>query len=327
MEWFSGILIFFVTCLVVQFVRFFLSDSDLQLQWAEMFGNSTGTLKGKVVWITGASSGIGESLAYRLAADGCRLVLSARREGRLQQIKQTIIDGGYSTQEDILIVPIDLLQFSSHPSTVQRVLQHFEKIDILVNNAGRSQRSLIEKCPMEVDREVLEINTLSPISLTKAVLPHFIERKAGHVVYTSSVAGKIGSPGLGSYACSKHAMQGWLDSLRIEMYTHNIHVTSVCPGPVFSEALVHAFTDSADQSLGVIMDPSERRMTSERCASLIAVAIANRLDEVWVSPHPELLYLYLFQYFPSFAKRIANIFGQDRVSKVRRGIKSLHKTS
>lgn len=196
MDWFSGILIFFVTCLVVQFVRLFLSDSDLQLQWAEIFGYSTGTLKGKVVWITGASSGIGESLAYRLAADGCRLVLSARREGRLQQIKQTIIDGGYSTQEDILIVPVDLLQFSSHPSTVQRVLQHFEKIDILVNNAGRSQRSLIEKCPMEVDREVLEINTFSPISLTKAVLPHFLERKAGHVVYTSSVAGKIGKENL-----------------------------------------------------------------------------------------------------------------------------------
>lgn len=197
MDWFSGILIFFVTCLVVQFVRLFLSDSDLQLQWAEIFGYSTGTLKGKVVWITGASSGIGESLAYRLAADGCRLVLSSRREGRLQQIKQTIIDGGYSTQEDILIVPIDLLQFSSHPSTVQRVLQHFEKIDILVNNAGRSQRSLIEKCPMEVDREVLEINTFSPISLTKAVLPHFLERKAGHVVYTSSVAGKIDLGSLG----------------------------------------------------------------------------------------------------------------------------------
>nr|XP_022335139.1 dehydrogenase/reductase SDR family member 7-like [Crassostrea virginica]XP_022335140.1 dehydrogenase/reductase SDR family member 7-like [Crassostrea virginica] len=321
------LLLLCVTCLIVLAVMLFLSDCDLQLKWAEKFGHSTGSLKDQVVWITGASSGIGESLAYKLAAIGCRLVLTARREDRLLQIKQNIIDHGYLTEENILLVPIDLLQFSSHSDAVQTVLQHFDKIDILVNNAGRSQRSLIERCPLEVDKQVIDINTLSPISLTKAVLPHFIKRRAGHIVFTSSIAGKIGSPGLGSYACSKHALQGWLDTLRIEMYTYNTCVTSVCPGPVFSEALVHAFTDKVDKTLGVTMDPKERRMTAERCATLMSVAMANRLDEVWVSPHPELFYLYLFQYFPSIAKRIAKVFGQERVTKVKTGSRSLHKTS
>ncbi|XP_062590643.1 dehydrogenase/reductase SDR family member 7-like [Saccostrea cucullata] len=326
MDWLSVIVMLLVVGMIVQCVRLFLSDCDLELQWAEKFGYATGTLKDKVVWITGASSGIGESLAYRLAADGCSLVLSARREERLQQVKQNIIDRGYLKKENILVLPLDLLDLKSHSDAVETVLKYFKKIDILVNNAGRSQRSLIERCPVEVDRQVFEINTLSPISLTKAVLPHFMERIAGHVVFTSSIAGKIGSPGLGSYACSKHALQGWLDALRTEMYPYNINVTSVCPGPVFSEALVHAFTDKIDTSLGVTMDPREKRMSSERCATLMAVAMANRLDEVWISPHPELFYVYLFQFLPSTAKRIAKVLGQDRVDKIKSGSASLHKT-
>ncbi|KAK3090809.1 hypothetical protein FSP39_014840, partial [Pinctada imbricata] len=265
-----------------------------------------GSLKGKVVWIVGASSGIGEALAYRLAQDGCILILSSRREDRLKQVSNKCLEYGTIQHKDILVLPLDMLDYKSHVAAMETVIKYFKKIDILVNNAGRSQRALWEKTSLEVDRQMLNTNVLGPLSITKAVLPHFIQQKSGHVVVTSSLAGKFGSPGLGSYSGSKHALQGWFDALRIEGYEYNINVTMVCPGPVFSEALQHAFTENEGQILGVDMKPGENRMPAERCAALMAVAMANNMDEVWITRNPELFYTYLFQYCPAIARRFVH---------------------
>ncbi|XP_046567150.1 dehydrogenase/reductase SDR family member 7-like [Haliotis rubra] len=315
-----------VTVVVVQVLRLFFADCDLTLQWAEMFGRSPGeACKGKVVWVTGASSGIGEGLAYRLAAAGCRLILSARREDELNRVKKTCLAryGGVQS-EDILVVPVDLVQRDTHQQAVDTVIQHFKQIDCLVNNAGRSQRALWMKTSLEVDKECLELNTLGPLSLTKLVLPQMVQRKQGQVVVVTSIAGKFGAPGIGSYCGSKHALHGWFESLRIEGYDDNIKVTMVCPGPVFSDALKVAFTEQRSEGLGVEMRSSENRMATDRCAHLIAVAMSNSLDEVWVSRNPELSYCYLFQYFPAIARKIAVRLGQTRYRKVKAGINSLH---
>ncbi|KAL8559469.1 hypothetical protein ACOMHN_037133 [Nucella lapillus] len=300
------------------------SDCDLFLWAAQHFGNSPDVLRGQVVWITGASSGIGEELAYVLAAAGSQLVLSARREHELQRVKQRCVEQYKVKGEDVLVLPLDLQQSHTHQAAVTTVLRHFKQIDVLVNNAGRSQRALWANTSLEVDRAVLELNTLGPLSLTKRVLPHMLARRAGHIVVVTSVVGRMGAPGLGSYAGSKHALHGWFDTLRMEAYDSNIRVSMICPGPVFSNALKHAFTGTAGQEAGVAMKPGEHRMATDRCAYLSAVAMANQLDEAWISLQPELSYLYLNQYLPVLARWAAVRIGARRLQKLREGDLDLH---
>ncbi|PVD28029.1 hypothetical protein C0Q70_10610 [Pomacea canaliculata] len=303
---------------------FMNTDCDLLLWAADYIGSSPNVLAGQVVWITGASGGIGEALAYALGAAGCRLVLSARREHELLRVKQNCLDKVGMKSSDILVVPLDLLRMEMHPEAVSTVLTHFNQIDILVNNAGRSQRALWMKTSLEVDREVLELNTLGPVSLTKAVLPHMVKRQSGHIVVVSSIAGHLGTPGLGSYAASKHALHGFYDTLRLEVFDDNITVSLLCPGPVFSDALKHAFTHDKGQELGAEMNPTENRMQVDRCAYLMAVAIANKLNEAWMSNQPELSYVYFNQYMPTFAKWAAVHIGGKRLKKIKEGKTDLH---
>ncbi|XP_033734508.1 dehydrogenase/reductase SDR family member 7-like isoform X2 [Pecten maximus] len=324
MDW----LYFLVGCavlfLLLQICTLLRSDCDLALIWMKYIGKSPESLKGQVVWVTGASSGIGEALALKLASAGCRLVLSARREDRLQTLKQRCVELGYGTPNDYLVLPLDLLDYDSHKGLVETALKYFKKIDCLVNNAGRSQRAVISKTSFAVDQQMLAVNTLGSISLTKAVLPVFIRQNSGQVVVTSSLAGKIGSPGLASYCASKYALHGWFDCLRVESVMYNIHVTVACPGPVFSEALIHAFTEDPNKNLGLKMQPGEKRMTAARCAHLMALAMANNMDEVWLTANPELSYLYMNQYLPSIFHWLAKRFGQKRLKKILEGIGDLH---
>ncbi|XP_045184855.2 dehydrogenase/reductase SDR family member 7-like [Mercenaria mercenaria] len=309
---------------VLGIIIFKYLDCDLTLLWNLKYGKQPNCLAGKVVWITGCSSGIGEGLAYEFASAGCRLVLSARRENLLKEVKQKCIEISTLTADDILVQPLDLLDFSSHPSVAETVIKYFKKVDILVNNAGRSQRGLIVETALEVDRQVFELDLLAPISVTKAILPYMIKQRQGHIMCTSSVAGKLGAPGSGTYSAAKHGIQGFFDTLRIECAPDNIGVTMACPGPVFSDALVHAFTSEPDKKLNVEMQKSWNRMTARRCAYLMVVAAANKLHEAWLTPNPELFYCYLFQYTPYIAKKIAVKLGQGRANKVKAGIANLH---
>ncbi|KAL5008888.1 hypothetical protein ScPMuIL_014469 [Solemya velum] len=324
MDFLTICVVLFVLTVVVAAVRLGQGDCDLTLQWFEKFGKSAAELKGKIVWITGASSGIGEGLAYELAAAGCRLVLSARREDLLEEVKKKCCVTGNLREDDILVLPLDLLAYDTHSNAVETVIKYFKKIDILVNNAGRSQRAMCEDTSLSIDKQVLELNFLGAVSVTKAVLPQFRRQGHGHFVVTSSLAGKLGAPGLGSYSSSKHALQGWFDCLRIEAFTKNILVTMVCPGSVYSQSLMHAFTGKENESLGVEMKPGEHRMSTDRCSHLIGVAIANQVDEVWVAVQPELTYVYLFQYLPGIARWLGKRLGQKRVQAVQQGKSNLH---
>ncbi|XP_033733734.1 dehydrogenase/reductase SDR family member 7-like [Pecten maximus] len=292
-------------------------DSDILLQLMERFGKTPECLTDKVVWITGASSGIGEALAYEMARARCRLVLSARREKELERVKSECIRIGDLSQDDVLVLKLDIKAYSDHESAVQQVLKTFHKIDILVNNAGRTNKGEWTTTSLAVDQELLAVNVLGPVSLTRAVLPHMMSRNRGHIVVTSSVAGKLGAAlYAGSYFGSKHALQGWFDSLRPEVYSRNIAVTSVCPGPIYTNILQDALKEKEGETLQGRMDPHKSRMSPARCARLMAVAIANRCDEAWISTTPGLVSLYLNQYFPHTFKWCVKILSSKLMADI-----------
>jgi dehydrogenase/reductase SDR family protein 7 len=297
------------------------SDGDLWLMFKERFGKTPESLAGQVVWITGASSGIGEYAAYRFAQAGCYLVLSARRREELERVKATCLKKGEGKlkDEDVLVLVLDTVQYDSHKPAVQQVLKRFNKIDILVNNAGRSQRALWTDIELSVDREIFELNVLGPVSLTQEVLPHMIERKKGQIAVTSSIVGKIGLPHSRSYDGSKFALQGYYDCLRTEMGEHNIGVTLLCPGPVFSNAFIAAATAKSGETLGRPMSPKDKRMQTDRCGELIAIALANRVYEAWITENPWLILLYLYQYFPDIGRWIFLKFGIKLLVSMREG--------
>ncbi|KAL9953301.1 hypothetical protein ACROYT_G040697 [Oculina patagonica] len=299
---------------IVCFLLIKYQDGDFTLLIYEKIGQDPAfALRGKVVWITGASSGIGEYLAYELAKYGCKLVLSARRKDELERVKDKCasmaneLNPSFNKDQDILVLSLDLQKFDIHEKLSQVVLKHFGKVDILVNNAGRGQmRSLVNKTSLEVDRALLDVNLVGTISLTKAVLPHMIDRDEGQIVVVSSVLGKFGSPYSATYCASKHALQGYFDTARLELAEHNIHIQTVLPGPVESNVHRNAFTEDINKTFSSDIDVPV--MSTERCAQLMAVGMANSLDEVWISENPVLLVTYTNQYFPNFFRWICKKF-------------------
>ena len=181
--------------------------------------------KTKVVWITGASSGIGAELARQYSILGIKLILSSRRADKLANIKSEC-----SNPENIKILPFDLIDFKSASEIVNSAFKIFGTVDILINNAGVSQRSLIINTKFEVYRKLIEINYLGHVAISNAILPYFIGQGGGTYVIISSVMGKYSSPYRSGYAAAKHALHGFFDSLRMEHQKDNIFVTIVCPG-------------------------------------------------------------------------------------------------
>jgi len=198
------------------------------------------TLKDKVVWITGASSGIGEALAQVCAGEGARLVLTARREEELLRVaRQTQLP-----EESLFILPADLSQYDQAGNLARQVMEHFGRIDVLFNNAGISSRAIALESPVEIDRKVMDLDYFGAIALTKAVAPGMVERKEGHIVVTSSVMGKIGTPMRSAYSAAKHALHGFFESLRMEIDGTGVQVTILCPGYIHTQVSVNAITAS-----------------------------------------------------------------------------------
>jgi len=182
--------------------------------------------KGKVVWITGASSGIGEALALTFAKHGAKLVLSARRADELERVKAAC----NLPETDIMLLPLDVADYNLAGIECEKVVGRFGKVDILVNNAGISHWSKIKDTSMEVIERIMNVNFLGGVALTKAVLPGMIVQKGGHIVVISSILGKIVTPKQGAYNATKHAIMGFYDTLRAESVGDRIKVLLVCPG-------------------------------------------------------------------------------------------------
>jgi short-subunit dehydrogenase len=252
----------------------------------------------KVIWITGASSGIGEALAREFNKKGAHLILSARRVEELERVKSECING----DETVRVLPLDLSDTESMKEKVAEAKEFFGTIDMLINNGGISQRAYAVDATMETIRHIMEVNFFGTIALTKAVLPEFIEKKSGHIVVISSVMGKIGTKYRSTYAASKHALHGWFDCLRQELYEHQIDVTLVCPGFVKTDVTVNALT--ADGKKYAKMESAHKSaMPTEEFAKRLIPKLAKRKEEVYIGGS-EVLSIYVKRLFPTLLNKI-----------------------
>lgn len=256
-------------------------------------------IKNKIVWITGASSGIGEALAYQFAKEGAKLVLSARREDELQRVAKAT---GLSESE-VLILPMDMLEFDKFLEKVKTVIDHFGQIDFIVQNAGISQRSYVKDTKFQVYRDLMELDFFSVVAFTQALLPHLTERKTGHFIVISSIAGKIGVPLRGGYGAAKHAIIGFFDSLRAEIWQDNINVTIICPGYIKTQISVNAL-DSSGNKHGKMDDNQANGMTADMFAQKAMRAILNNKKEVYIGGFYEVFGVYLKRFLPYLVYRM-----------------------
>lgn len=248
--------------------------------------------KNKVVWITGASSGIGKALALTLSNLGAKLILSSRKEVVLNEVKLQC-----KMPENVAVLPLDLEKYETMQPKVEQAISFFGNVDILVNNGGISQRSLVKDTKILVDKRLMNINYLGTVALTKAILPHFIAQKRGQFVVVTSIVGKIGTPVRSSYSASKHALHGFFDSLRAEHYNDNISVTLVCPGYVATNVSINALT--GDGSTQKTMDNATKNgIQPARFAKLMAYAIYKKKQEVYIAGAKEKAGVYVKRFFP-----------------------------
>lgn len=252
---------------------------------------------GQVVWITGASSGIGEACALAFAREGARLVLSSRRVAELERVRRAC-----ERSDDHLVVPLDLGQSETLPVAVNEVLARRGHVDVLLNNGGVSQRSLAVDADPAVERALMEVNYFGPVALTKALLPAMRARRAGHVVVVSSVMGYVGTPGRSTYAAAKHALHGYFDSLRAEVWREGLHVTLVCPGYVRTAVSDNAVGPTGERH-GRTDGTHITGITPERCAAAIVRGVARRREEIHVGGK-EVAGIYLQRFAPWLFSRI-----------------------
>ncbi|MFI5355866.1 MAG: SDR family oxidoreductase [Opitutales bacterium] len=251
----------------------------------------------QVVWVTGASSGIGEGLAVALAGDGAQLVLSSRRPEELERVRAAC-----ARPAEHLVLPLDLTRAEDFPAAVGRVLAHFGRIDVLINNAGVSQRALASAASAASERALMEADFFGPVALTKAVLPCMQTRRAGRIVVISSVMGYVGTPGRSSYAAAKHALHGYFDSLRAEVWHEGLKVLLVCPGYVRTAVSANAL-DAHGERHGQTDATHRRGIGVERCVRAILRGLANGREEIHVGGS-EVLAIYLKRLAPWLVSRL-----------------------
>ncbi|SDZ96083.1 Short-chain dehydrogenase [Flavobacterium gillisiae] len=254
------------------------------------------SINNKVVWITGASSGIGEALAYELSQRNCKLILSARNVGNLERVKAQCLNA------EVEVLPFDLADFSNVKNHVEKAISFFGKIDILINNGGVSQRSLLVDTDFDVDRKLIEVDYLGTVAITKALLPHFISNKKGHFVTITSLMGKFGSPYRSGYCGAKHALHGFFDVLRMEHQKDNINVTIICPGFIQTNVAVNALT--GDGSLQNSNDQATLNgMPVAVFAKKLVKAVESNSFESYIGGK-EVLGIYIKRFFPKLLHRL-----------------------
>jgi len=256
--------------------------------------------KGKKIWVTGASSGIGEALAYEFARQGATLILSARRIEKLEEVKNKCL----SLTGTCIISPMDLAEPDTIKKSVEHVMKQFSSIDILINNGGISQRSFIIETPVDIDRKIMEVNYFGSVLLTKLLLPFMIKNGGGHIVAISSIVGKFGFPLRSAYSASKHAMHGFYESLKTELKKENIRVTIVLPGRVVTNISYNAITKNGSLH-GKMDDGQKAGIDTEICAKKILNGIKKRKFEILIGGK-EILMVHLRKYFPKIFFNIAS---------------------
>ncbi|MGB0402566.1 MAG: SDR family oxidoreductase [Salibacteraceae bacterium] len=261
------------------------------------------TFKNKVCWVTGASSGIGEALSFEMAKSGARLVLSARRLEQLNRVKDKCLSLGAT---DVLLIPIDLSNSDSINEGFKAFVEKYDSVDYLVNNGGISQRGLVKDTPVDIDRKVLEVNFFGAVTLTKLVLPMMLKKGSGNISATSSLVGKFGFPLRSAYSASKHAIQGFYESLRTEVQKDGVYISILIPGRVKTEISVNA-VEADGSKHGKMDEGQDQGISSEKAARIIAKGLLKNKREIEVGGK-ELLMIQIRRFIPSlFYKIVARI--------------------
>ena len=253
--------------------------------------------RNKIVWVTGASSGIGEEIAKQVAKQGGQLILSARNQEKLESLKAEL-EGA----EKHMVLPLDLEHSENFPELVEKVMEHYGRIDYLFNNGGLSQRSEVHETSLEIDRRIMEINYFGNIALTKAVLPIFRKQQSGHFIVISSIAGKFGFFLRSAYSASKHALHGFYESLLLEEEKNNINVTIACPGKINTDISLHAL-NAEGGSHGVMDHNQATGMDVQDCVRELLSAVESNMKEVLIGKR-EIKAVKLKRFMPKLFWRV-----------------------
>lgn len=236
---------------------------------------SNARFQDQVVWVTGASSGIGRATATAFAGEGAFVIISARRAASLEELAATL------GANRCLVLPVDVVDADARNEAVRIALAWKGKVDVLVNNAGVSQRSRALDTTEAAARAIMDVNFFAPVELSRAVLPSMIARQSGQIVVVSSVTGHVATPMRSTYAASKHAVQGYFDALRAELHDTGVDVTIIAPGFIATDITKSAVT--ADGSpLGKMEEDTAGGMPPDRCAAELVDATAKRKREALI---------------------------------------------
>ena len=254
----------------------------------------------KIIWITGASSGIGRATALRFAQENATLILTALEDDLLEEVKQECLALGSPA---VTTLPFDLSKLDELPQLAQNALQAYGRIDVFYNNAGISQRGTTVEVSMDVIRKVMDIDYYAPVILTKAILPKMIEQGGGQLAVTTSINGLFGFPLRCAYSSAKHALYGFYETIAAENYKDNIRVTIVTPGRVQTNISVNAL-EKDGQKHGKMDAGQAGGITPEKAADKIVKAIYKQKREVFVGSK-ELVMVYIKRFFPGLCAKLA----------------------
>jgi short-subunit dehydrogenase len=249
-------------------------------------------IKEKKVWITGASSGIGEALAYAFAREGAYLILSARNTIELERVKNNCI--GASGVE---VLRLDIGEHDAVQGLAKELIERIGSIDYLVNNAGLSQRSLAKDTDLAVTKRLIDVDLIGTIALTKAVLPTMLAQKHGQIVVISSVMGKLGAPLRSSYAAAKHGLHGYFDTLRAECHKEGLRILLVCPGYVRTNVSINAVVGDGSRQ-GSMDEATAKGFPPEVVAQKILSAIRSGKEEILIAYSRERMAAFLKRFAP-----------------------------
>jgi dehydrogenase/reductase SDR family protein 7B len=256
------------------------------------------SFKNKIVWITGASSGIGEALAIALKKEGAKLILSSRKREKLYELKQKLKANPIDTH----ILQLDLEDKQNLPDKAEEAWKIYGKIDYLFNCGGVSQRSTAVDTSIEAEEKIMNTNYWGTVILSKALLPKMIDAGEGHLVVISSLVGKFGTAKRSSYSASKHALHGYFDSLRSEVFDKGIDISIICPGYIHTAISKNAVT--GDGSLYQKMDKNQEKGISAReCASQILAAVKAKKEEVVIAGKEKYGVLWK-RFFPAYFSKM-----------------------
>lgn len=233
--------------------------------------------KNKTVIVTGASSGIGAQLSRQLLQAGANVILCARSEDKMKNVVESL----QISPDKYLIISVDFSAKPDFENIVKSILAKFPTVDIILNNAGIAQKSLVQETSEEVERRVMEVNYFANINFTKALLPHFIANKSGHIVGISSILGEIGLPFVAPYCASKHALNGYYNGLRYDVEKHNIDVSIVSPGFIKTDITKKSLTGDGKRHEQDSV-AQEKGMEASICAQRILQKVAKKKRQSYV---------------------------------------------